>query len=421
MMTVMSNGDLRILFVVNLFPPAYTGGAEIINHQTCRQLRQEGVECSIFAVNNRGPDPVDETYEYAGVPVRHRVFSTRGRRAWRDVFDWRVYRAVSSQLRRQRPHLVHIHNVSGATLAPYLACRTEGVPVVNTLHDFWLLCPNNMLYRRDGSFCDPGQNPGGCKACFRRYDFWGNIPYRRSVFARLTSNVRFFISPSQALIDLHVQAGYERGRFRLVRHGLGPNTASQPLHPRVRAVISSRSRFRTLVFAGGGIEIKGAEVLLEALPTILRHVEGVRLIVAGAGEKQILSRFREQGPAVQVLGQVPPNEIGHLFAAADLVLVPSTCAESFSLVTLESLQVGTPVVGSALGGIPELIDEGQTGYLFPAGDPTALAERVILHFARPSVAQRSMRRRCRPAVQSKVSLEKHVQGVLQVYQEALSH
>lgn len=418
-MATNSSQELRTLFVMNLFPPLYTGGAEVINYHTCQGLRQRGVECSILVVNNRAPEPADEVYEYGGIPVHRLGFYTRKRRAWRDVFDWRVYRAVRAEVRRHRPHLVHIHNVSGATLAPYLACRAARVPVVNTLHDLWLLCPNNMLYRRDGSFCDPAQNPTGCTDCFRRYDFWGDVPQRRSVFARLTSNVACFISPSQALIDLHVQAGYERRRFRLVRHGLDHQAASEPQHTGVREVIASRAQFRTLVFAGGGIEIKGARVLLAAWPHILRHVERVRLVVVGTGEAHLLSRFREQGSSVRVLGTVPPGDIPHLFAAADLVLVPSTCPESFSLVTLESLQVGTPVVGSAFGGIPELIDEGQTGYLFPVGDAMALAERIVLHFARPGVVRRRMRQRCVQAVDENFSFERHLRGTMQVYQDVL--
>jgi glycosyltransferase involved in cell wall biosynthesis len=260
---------------------------------------------------------------------------------------------------------------------------------------------------------------GGCRQCFRRYDYWGDVPYRRSLFARLTSNVRVFISPSNALTEMHVQAGYERSRFRLVRHGLDHQATSGPERAAVRKLIASRNQFRTLVFAGGGIEIKGAKVLLEALPLILRHVERVRLIVVGAGEAQILTRFRDLEPSVQVLGSLAFGEMRHLLAAADLVLVPSTCAESFSLVTLESLQVGTPVVGSAFGGIPELIDEGETGYLFPASDAVALAERIILHFARPSVIQRRMRRACRQVIQEKLSFGQHVRGTLDVYQEVL--
>lgn len=419
MIATRKSQDLRVLFVMNLFSPAYTGGAEVINYHTCRGLRREGVDCSILVVNNRAPAPVDEAYGYGGIPVHRLGFYSRKRRAWRDLFDGRVYRTVKAEVQRQQPHLVHIHNVSGATLAPYLACRAANLPVVNTLHDFWLLCPNNMLYRRDGSSCDALQDPRGCRHCFRRYDYWADVPHRRSLFARLTSNVRIFISPSNALTNSHVLAGYDRRRFRLVRHGIDHQTASEPEHVGVREVIASRGQFRTLVFAGGGIEIKGAKVLLEALPLILRHVDHVRLLVVGRGETRILSQFRQYGASVRLLGQMPYGEIRHLLAAADLVLVPSTCQESFSLVTLESLQVGTPVVGSDFGGIPELIDEGETGYLIPAGDAVALAERIILHFARPAAVRRRMHRQCRQAVEEKLSFEKHIRGTLDVYQEVL--
>jgi glycosyltransferase involved in cell wall biosynthesis len=418
-MTPTSSDDLRVLFVMNLFPPAYTGGAEVINYHTCRGLRCEGIDCSILVVNNRLAECVDEWYEYDGIPVHRVGFYTRWRRAVTDVFDWRVYRSVLAELRQQRPHLVHIHNVSGATLAPFVACRRARVPVVNTLHDFWLLCPNNMLYRRDGSLCSPAEYPKGCKDCFRRYDYWGNIAARRAVFARLTSNVKLFLSPSQALTWLHIEAGYTPNRFRLVRHGLEHEESAGTEHPGIQEVIASANHHRTIVFAGGGIEIKGAKVLLEALPFILRYVDHVRVIVAGTGEAQILAQFRGYAPAVRVLGQVPAHEMRHLLAIADLVVVPSTCAESFSLVTLESLQVGTPVVGSDLGGIPELIDEGETGYLFPSGDHVALAERVILHFARPALARRQMRRRSVQRVQEKLAFQDHIQGVMQAYREVM--
>jgi glycosyltransferase involved in cell wall biosynthesis len=297
-----------------------------------------------------------------------------------------------------------------------------GVPVVNTLHDHWLLCPNNMLYRRDGSFCDPAQTPMGCRNCFRKYDFWGDIPFRRPVFAAMTSNVKFFISPSQALMRLHVSAGYSEDRFRLVPHGLDSEVRNQgTIHPAVQEVIASRDQYRTLVFAGGGIEIKGAEVLLEAIPLLLRYIDRLRIVVAGTGESRLQARFRQHVPPVRVLGWVPFHDMGRLFAAADLVLVPSTCPESFSLVTLESLQLGTPVVGSAFGGIPELILEGETGYLFPVGDAVALAERVILHFARSAYARRRMRHRCTEQVSADLTLGNHIQGILQVYREALGN
>ncbi len=410
---------MRVLAITNTFPPGYTGGAEVANYHTCRGLIRRGVDCSILVISNRMPQTENEWYEFGGIPVHRVSFHTKVRRHLTDVFDWRVYRLVRAELRQLRPDIVHINNVSGATLAPYVACRVMNVPVVNTLHDLWLLCPNNMLYRRDGTFCDPVQNPGDCRDCYRRYDFWGNVPSRRTVFAALTSNVRVFISPSQAVIDRHVEAGYAAHRFRRIRLGFDGRVSEEPRHSGLRAAIGMAHRHRTIVFVGGGSQIKGAHVLLQAIPMMLRHIERLSVIVAGVGEARYLAQFRRYEPIVNLLGWVPFDEIEGLFGAADLTVVPSVCHENSPVAIYSSLRAGTPVVGSAFGGIPELISAGRTGDLFPVGDGAALAERIILHFARSGHDRRRMRQHCVEYARTNLTLEEHIEGILQVYQDVL--
>jgi glycosyltransferase involved in cell wall biosynthesis len=406
---------MRVLFVVNTFPPAYSGGAEIASYHACRGLLRAGVDCSVLVLNNRAAEPADEWYALDGIPV-HRVVYVRLRTSVTDVLDRRLYRVVRSELRRLRPDVVHVQNVSGATLAPFLACRSAGVPVVNTLHDLWLLCPNNMLYRDDGTFCDPKQDHRGCGDCFRRYDYWGNIPFRRRVFAALTSNVRVFVSPSQAVIDRHLEAGYAPERFRLIR--LGFEEAAAPGHSSILARDVERADSGPMIFfAGGGVEIKGAKVVLEAIPQLLASIDGLQVIVAGGGEPGLISAFRRHAPAVQALGSVPSAQMHGLFAAADLTLVPSVWHENAPLVVCESFQGGTPVVGSAFGGIPELIRDGETGYLFPVGNSGAMVDAVRQHFQRPSIERRHMRQRCAEEVQTRFALSQHVEGLQQLYRE----
>lgn len=408
------------MIILNTFPPGYTGGAEVAAYHTCRGLLREGVDVSVLTVNNRAPSVADEWYELDNLPVHRITFHTRRRTSLSDVFDGRIYRAVLRELRRLKPDIVHIHNVSGATLAPYLACRAAGIPVVNTLHDLWLLCPNDMLYRPDGSFCDPARPPGRCRDCFRRYDFWGVLPRRRAIFAALTANVRLFIAPSRALIRQLTCAGYDERRFRWLPNGFADEPPVPPRHAGLRNAIADAHRFHTLVFAGGGVEIKGAGVIAEAIPLLLRYVERLRLLIAGGGEERFLAQFRRYAPAVQVLGPLPFQEMRALFRAADLVLVPSICHENSPVVIYENLQLGNPSVGSNFGGIPELIDHGETGYLFPVGNAAALAEQVILHFARPAHERRRMRQQCVEKSRTQLSLEKHIAGLLQIYQEVLN-
>jgi glycosyltransferase involved in cell wall biosynthesis len=277
-----------------------------------------------------------------------------------------------------------------------------------------------MLYRQDGSFCDPAQTSKTCNQCFRRYTFWGNIPYRRAVFAALTSNVKAFISPSQALIDLHIKAGYAPNRFRLIPYGIPAEVTSSPYHVGVRKFVASSHNYHNLVFAGGGVEIKGAHVLIQAIPLMMRHIENLRIAIAGGGERKYLSQFHQYGPTIHRLGPVPFNEMRTLFAAADLTLVPSVWFENSPVVIYENFHVGTPVVGSAFGGIPELIHERETGYLCSVGDPVTLAEKVILHFARSAQERRQMRHHCVETVRTDFSMNRHIEGTLRHYHEILS-
>lgn len=411
---------MRVLVISPQFPPlGHIGGAEVSAYHTCKGLQAQGVPCSVLVVNNRCSSAMDERYSYEAIPVHRLCFSTHRRTRWGDVFDHRIYRAVKREIRRVRPDIVHIHNASGSSLAPYLAAYGEHVPVVNTLHDLWLLCPNNMLYRSDGTFCDPGHRPRGCRDCFRRYDFWGDVPYRRALFAALTSGVKLFVSPSQAVIDRHVEAGYAPERFRLVRLGFAPQAADVPTHWGVQSVLQAEGpRYPTLVFAGGGIVIKGAEVLLDALPDLIQGVEQLRVVIVGGGEGRLLDRFRTYSPVVDVLGKVPFTDMRTLLGNADLTLVPSVCHENSPVVIYESYQMGTPVVGSRFGGIPELIQERQTGYLHLKGDSAGLTKAVVAHFARPPHERREMRQACYRAVTTHLSLASHIEAMMGVYAEA---
>ena len=411
---------MRIMFVTNTFPPGYTGGAEVSTVHTCRGLIQRGVDCSVLVLNNRFPEIRDEWYEYEGIPVHCVFYSTPRRTALTDVWDLRIYRWLHAELRRLQPDLVHIHNVSGGTLASYTACRSLGIPVVNTLHDLWLLCPNNMLYCSVGRFCDPRQHPHGCRHCFRRYDFWGNIPYRRRIFAALTSNVRYFISPSWALIQRHVEAGYAPERFLLVRLGFAPFALRNPGERAAAEQLAAQvGKGPVIAFVGGGVEVKGAAVILQAIPKLLERVPDAQILIAGGGEEYFLEQFRRYAPKVQVLGVLLPAVAQALFAIADLVLVPSVLHENSPVVIYQSFQVGTPVIGSDFGGIPELIRVGETGYLFPTGNTAALVERITAHLNRPAVERRHMRLRCVAEAREHLGLEYHLDKLLSVYQEVL--
>lgn len=413
---------MRVLLITNYFPPHYVGGAEVVVYNNCDGLLQRGIDASVLMINARIPQARDEHHRIEGVPVHevtYRPLPVGG--GFLQAFDPRVYGGVVAELKRVRPDLVHIHNVSGATMAPFVACRRLDLPVVLTLHDHWLLCPNNMLYRADGALCDPAENPDGCNECFRRQDFWANIPWRRRVFASLVENVRLFISPSQKLVDLHVSGGYDRGRFRVVRNAIEPALFQPPSDPMVRSVVREYGLYRTMLFAGSVVETKGMATLIRALPMLSRRVEGFRLVIAGTGDERFMSVWKSSSPSiVRALGRVPFREMRALYAAADLTVIPSVWYENSPMVIYESMLAGTPVLGSKIGGIPELIEPDETGYLFPAGDPGALTEQAVKHFSLPAHERRGMRRRCVDRARSTMVLQEHIDRLLEVYAEVVA-
>jgi glycosyltransferase involved in cell wall biosynthesis len=214
-----------------------------------------------------------------------------------------------------------------------------------------------------------------------------------------------------------VAAGFDPQRFRLVPYGAINEAAVEVKTPLIQEIIQTAPQYRNLVFAGGGVEIKGAPVLLKAIPLLLQKVPNLRVLVAGVGEERYINLYKQYAPQVQFLGRVEFTEMRNLFASADLALVASTWFENSPVVIYENFQVGTPVVGSAFGGIPELIDEDQTGYLFPVGDARALAEKVAHHFNKPAYVRRQMGHRCLKKAQEELTMENHLAGIEQVYRE----
>lgn len=407
---------MRVLMITNFFLPGHLGGAELSAYQTSRGLLEAGHDVRVLSINTRASAFCDVEYAVHGIPT-HEVTLVRGlKNRVQQTYDREVARYVERELAAFRPDVVHTHNLSGASLAPFVVAGREGVPLVATLHDLWLLCANNMLMRRDYSLCSPAQAP--CGHCFRQYDYWAPWPARRQIFRQLARHVHTFISPSQKLIDLHVEGGYDRARFRVVRHGLYP--LQRPPAGAPPALGSHHVNASSVVFVGSVVVSKGVEVLGRAFPRAAARIPGLKLVIAGRGPAEQEARLRGLGDQVVMLGQVPRSHIAEVYAGAGLLVAPSTINENSPLSVCESLMAGTPVVAARIGGIPELIVEGETGYLYDPQDADGLADAIIRHFERSPRELRAMRRACVAYGKREFSVTMHVERLVAIYRAALS-
>jgi glycosyltransferase involved in cell wall biosynthesis len=201
---------------------------------------------------------------------------------------------------------------------------------------------------------------------------------RRSRDAALRRATRV-ICPSAYLRDMAVSWGVPAERAIVIPNP-APDLPSLPTREEARAAFHIEGP--TLAFAGRISRQKALEVALEAVS----RVAGIRLLVAGDGpEREAMERLASD--RVRFVGPLPRDEVLRLFRAADASLLSSTW-ENFPHTVVESLAVGTPVIATAVGGVPEVVKDGENGLLVASGDADALAAAIERFFGEPGLRGR---------------------------------
>ena len=296
---------------------------------------------------------------------------------FRAVFSFKTVREVRALIREHHIDVVHVHNTL-LSISPsvFWACFLEGVPVVQTLHNFRIFCPNGILLR-DGRVCEDCPRHGlrcavrhrcyrgsraqslVCAAVYGVHRLLGT--YRRVNLIALTEFNRERL--------LAFNAGTRRPVFDPARLYLKPNGIADPgIEP---AAWSERKN--QIVFAGRLEELKGLRTAIEAWN--LLGEEAPQLIVAGDGP---LSEWAKASApqTVTFLGQISHEKLLALLAQSRGALCPSLCYEGQPLVPVEAHAVGTPVLASDLGNVGGAVEEGVDGFRFAPGDAAALADAV---------------------------------------------
>ncbi len=187
------------------------------------------------------------------------------------------------------------------------------------------------------------------------------------------------ICPSAYLREMAVAWGVPPERALVVPNP-APDLPQLPTRDEARAALDIDGP--TLAFAGRISRQKSLEVGMEAVS----RVAGVRLLVAGEGPEQE-EMERLAGERVRFLGPLPREDVLRLFRAADASLLSSTW-ENFPHTVVESLAVGTPVIATAVGGVPEVVKDGENGLLVPPGDAGALAAAIERFYGEPGLRER---------------------------------
>lgn len=320
----------------------------------------------------------------------------------------RTYQDVQRLIRRTRPTVAHFHNTF-PLISPsaYAACHSAGVPVVQTLHNFRLVCPGAMLFR-DGRPCEECLG-GSLLPALRHRCYRNSLPATATVVRSLYLNRRR--DTYSTLVDRYIAlTGFARDR--LIAGGLPaalidikPNGLSHPPAP-------GTGQGGYVAFVGRLSEEKGIRVLLHAW----RQLPDVQLRVVGDGplRSELQDFARREALNVTFVGRQSREEVTHIVGAAAALVMPSLWFEGLPMVAIEAFASGTPVLASNIGSLGEIVTDGSTGCLFPPGDAAALAATLQQMLASPQRLA-AMRDAARVQFERRYSPGASYRALLQIY------
>ena len=328
------------------------------------------------------------------------------------VWNREVYKKLRALIRRERPQVAHFHNTFPlVSPAAYYAARAEGVPVVQTLHNYRLLCPDALFFR-EGRVCEDCLDkavpwPGVVHSCYR-----GSRLASGGVAAMLTAHRA--LGTWKKVVDAYV-ALTEFAREKFVQGGLPPGKlVVKPnfLHTDPGTGIGDGGY---ALFVGRLSQEKGLGVLFSAWRRI---GERMPLKVVGDGPMaDAMSSFSARSAGVEWLGRRPADQVLALMKSARVLVFPSTWYEGFPMVIAEAYATGLPVISSDLGSMSSLVIHGRTGLRFRPGDPGDLVAQVERTLSNQEELAR-MRTGAREEFESKYTAGRNYQLLLGVYDRA---
>jgi glycosyltransferase involved in cell wall biosynthesis len=332
--------------------------------------------------------------------------------ALRTIWNRQTIAELRSTIRRERPAIVHFTNTF-PLISPsaYYAARREGVKIVQSLHNYRLLCPN-ALFLRDGKVCELCLGraipwPAVRYACYR-----DNRPATAAVAAMLTFHRA--IGTWSRVVDLFC-ALTEFGKQKFIEGGLpADKVAVKPNFMRVDPGPGDGAGGYA-VFVGRLSAEKGLETVLSAWLT-----HGIDLPLWIVGDGPLAPRVQQaaaENQRVTWLGRQPPERVLEIVGGAALLVLPSVWYEGFPKTIVEAFSKGTPVVTSNLGSMAEVVEDRRTGRLVAPGNAASLAE-AIQSLAADAQTLRNMRLAARTEFEQKYTAEVNYQILLALYRRA---
>jgi glycosyltransferase involved in cell wall biosynthesis len=386
---------MKVLLLHNRY--RHPGGEDAVFAAEGALLRLQGHQVAEYVEDNRSIRRLDQC-----------------RVAARAIWSCPAQTRLKRLLLRHRPDVAHFHNIFPLiSPAAYYACRAMGTPVVQTLHNYRLLCAAAIFFRQ-------GQV---CELCLGRRLTWLGVVhrcYRRSAaqtaLVTATLGLHHLLGTWKSHVDLYIALS-EFARLKFIQGGLPeerivvkPNFVQPDPGPGLG--VGSYA-----LFAGRLSSEKGVAALLQAW----RSLKHLPLLIAGDGP--LLPQVRgfaastARWGSVRVLGHCSRLELFRLMQGARYLVFPSQWYESFPMTVAEAFACGRPVIAFGLGAAAEIVEHGRTGLLARPGDTEDLADKAGWRWSHPMMSKQ-MGREARAEFEAKYCAQRNYPRLVEIYARA---
>ncbi|WP_434130532.1 glycosyltransferase family 4 protein [Methylocaldum sp. GT1BB] len=389
---------MRVLLAHNFYRSSAPSGEDSV-YTNERALLEREHEVIAF---ERFNDDIDES-----------SLAKKVRLAVDGAWSEKIYREIIALIQKTKPEIAHFHNTF-PLISPsaYAACRDQGVPVVQTLHNYRFICPNALLMRNH----QPCEDCLGSRLllpalrhrCYRGSllatgaQVWTVVSNRwRGTYAKLVNR---YVALTRFAVPRLIAGGLPENRIEVK-----PNFLPDP-------PVCGRGDGGYALYVGRLSEEKGVQTLLDAW----RSIPELPLKIVGEGSlrSRLENQVRQDGSNVEFLGFQGRSTVIDLVCRAALQVIPSECYEGFPLTLLEAYSCGTPVLVSRIGSLDELVKEGETGFKFQPGSSEDMVFQIKQLLKNPRLLI-FMRERCRAIFEAKYTAEINIAEINKIYQHAI--
>ena len=347
------------------------GGAETVFFNTMDLLEEHGHKVIPFCLKSKKNKPSEYADNFVDFPeLSESSFLTRLMRVPSFFYNTESAKKIEILIKKEKPDIAHIHLLfNGISVSILPVLKKYNVPIVMTVHDYRLICPAYTFRKGNGEICERCLHKKNYGQCLKYRCSKGSLinsallaldMYFRKTFCDPLDYIDNFIFVSKFAQAKHIEADSKYAEKSTFLYNFTPEKQVD--------LLNKQDYF---LYLGRISEEKGIPTLLEAMAK-LPHIH---LKIAGTGP--LLQQFEDRNMTnVEFLGFKEGKVLAKLIREARFVVVPSEWYENNPLSVIEPMMSGTPVIGSQIGGIPELIQEGITGYLFHNGDVEGLSMKI---------------------------------------------